>query len=172
MPNACLEQGFTHLSFPYLPMFMLYDPCKCRVKPPAYRSQGILGNVPPKGDSCILCENVEAAAEGSRCQESFLSQSLSQGCCWGREVLHLFQHRRYQATLCWLRAGAPLQQPLTWLMQSQRAFKSPPPPAFHLRGTCNTERALWGPWVILFQIVKCWLLCNDKSTLSLIISLL
>lgn len=61
---------------PCLPMFIFYDPCKCQAKPNAYHSQDILWNAPPKGDSCILCENVKTAAEGVGVRRAFSAKTF------------------------------------------------------------------------------------------------
>lgn len=62
--------------FPLSSRVILYDPCKCWTKPHAYHSQGILGNTPPKGDSCILCGNVKTAAEGVGVRRAFSAKTF------------------------------------------------------------------------------------------------
>lgn len=131
---------YTHPFSPCLPISILHDPCKWWTKPHAYHS-GHPREGSPKGRHLHILWKCGNNGKGSRCQETFLCQSPSQSSCEGREALHHFQQSRYHATLCWLRAEAHLQQPLTWLMQSRCTFKSFQPLAFHLGGARSIQCA-------------------------------
>lgn len=95
---TCLEQGHTHLNFPHLPMSILHNSCKCWAKPHAYHSQGILGNAPPKGDSCILHEDVKTAADGVGVRRAFSAKTFPKAaaeagrCCTASSTASITPH--------------------------------------------------------------------------------
>lgn len=62
--------------FPIFPRSFCMIPINAGQKKPAYYPQGILGNVPPKGDRCILCENVKTAVEGVGVSRAFSAKTF------------------------------------------------------------------------------------------------